>query len=411
MQYPIEGYRVVDFGWVLAGPVTGHILADMGAEVIKVESRRRLDASRRGRPITGERTEMGDRGEEPDLIPLFHNINRNKLSITVDITHPKGPPLLKELIKRSDAVLENFPPAVMRRYGLHYEALREVKPDIVMISLSTAGQSGPLADLRAYAPAVTSLGGLEALVGYPGERILGMMGLNFSDPTAGLISAFALLVGLYYRQRTGKGQYIDLSQMEAIACLAGEAIMDYTMNGRVMRPRGNHHPSMAPHGNYPCQGDDKWVSIAVGSEEEWQAFRRALGDPPWAQDERFADAYRRLNNREALDKFVAAWTREHSPYEVTDILQKAGVAAMPVMGIEEQFSDPHYQARGVYVDVEHPIIGAEIIYGLPWKLSDTPGAIRGPAPNLGQHNDYVFREILGLSSEEIARLTEEGVIA
>ena len=407
---PLEGYRVVDFGWVIAGPIVGAILADMGAEVIKVESRRRLDASRRGRPMMGEQIDRGDRGEEPDLIPLFHSINRNKLSITVDLTHPQAPRVLKHLIARSDVVVENFTPHVLRSVGLHYEALREVKPDLIMLSLSAAGQTGPWRDISAYAPSVTSLAGLEGLVGYPDGPILGMLGLNFSDPTAGLLGAYAVMAALSHRQRTGQGQYIDLSQIEALTGLAAEAILDYTLNRRVRTPQGNRHPYMAPHGVYPCQGEDQWVALAVGSEAEWQALCRALGGPGWTRDARCADGYRRVRHRPWLDQQLAAWTRLHSAGTVTALLRASGVAAAPVMGIAQQFADPHYRARQVYVEIEHPRIGVEMIYNVPWRLSATPGAIRRPAPGLGEHNSYVFRELLGMAQEEIERLQSEGVL-
>jgi benzylsuccinate CoA-transferase BbsF subunit len=406
---PLEGYRVVDFGWVIAGPIVGAILADMGAEVIKVESRRRLDASRRGRPIAGGHIDRGDRGEEPDLIPLFHAINRNKLSIAIDLTHPQAPHVLKDLIARSDVVVENFTPHVLRSFGLHYEALCEVKPDLIMLSLSAAGQTGPLCDISAYAPSVTSLAGLEGLVGYPDGPILGMPGLNFSDPTAGLLGAYAVMAALSHRQRTGQGQYIDMSQIEVLTGLAVEAILDYTLNSRVRTPQGNQHPYMAPHGVYPCQGEDQWVALAVGSEAEWLAFGRGLGDPGWTRDARCTDGYRRVRHRTWLDQQVAAWTRKHSASDVSACLRAAGVAVAPVMGIAQQFADPHYRARQVYVEIEHPRVGVETIYNVPWKLSATPGTVRRPAPSLGQHHIYVFRELLGLSQEDIERLLGAGV--
>jgi benzylsuccinate CoA-transferase BbsF subunit len=250
---PLEGYRVIDFGWVIAGPIVGAIRADMGAEVIKVESRRRLDASRRGRPITGEHIDRGDRGEDPDLIPLFHAINRNKLSITIDLTHPHAPQLLRDLIARSDVVVENFTPHVLRRVGLDYEALCEVKPDLIMLSLSAAGQTGPWREISAYAPSITSLAGLDGLVGYSDGPVLGMPSLNFSDPTAGLLGAYAVMAALCHRQRTGQGQYIDMSQMEALTGLAVEAILDYTLNNRVRTPQGNRHPYMRRMGCIPAK--------------------------------------------------------------------------------------------------------------------------------------------------------------
>lgn len=405
--YPLEGYRLIDFGWVYSAPLLSSMLADMGAEVIKVESRKRLDANRRvGRPLIGGQPLPGD---ETELVPLFQQVNRNKLGIGVDLKHPQAATLLRELVRKSDAVVENFTPGVMAKLGLGYEALREVKPDIIMISLSSAGQEGPLAQLRGYGFTLTSLGGLDSVVGYPGEPVLGAAMPNLSDPSAAVHGALLVLAALYHRERTGQGQYIDLSQLESITSLLGEPMMDYTLNGRVAGPQGNQHPTMAPHGIYPCRGEDKWLSIAIGSEEEWQSFCRALGYPPWTQEERFTDSGGRLAHRDELDRMVSQWTRRYSPYEATEILQRAGVAAAPVLSIEEQHQDPHFQAR-VHLRGHHPLLGPQLLFATPWKLSDTPGGLRRPAPLLGQHNEYVFGQLLGLSQDQIAQLAADGVI-
>ena len=408
--YPLQSYRIVDFGWVMAGPILGHHLADMGAEVIKVESRTRLDASRRGRPLLGGNVARGDAGEEPELIPLFHNINRGKLGITVDIKRPEGVALIKGLVRCSDVVIENYTPHVLKDAGLDYAALRQVKPDLVMLSMSSVGQYGPLRDISTYASSLSSLAGLEGLVGYPGERVLGMMTTGYADPSAAAHGAIAVLAALRYRNRTGLGQYIDMAQVEATICLLGEAVLDYSMNRRIMGTRGNLHPTMAPHGNYPCQGEDEWVSIAVASDEEWQGLCRAIGDPPWSRDERFADGSGRLQHREELDKLISEWTMQHSHHEATALLQQEGVAAAPVLNIEEQYFHPHFQERQTFVECHHPRVGTETIYGIPWRLSAIPGEVRRHAPLLGEHNDYVFRELLGLPDGEVSRLIEERVI-
>ena len=408
--YPLQNYRVIDFGWVMAGPILGHLLADMGAEVIKVESRQRLDASRRGRPLVGADVARGDQGEEPELIPLFHNINRGKLGITVDIKHPEGIALVKELVKYSDVVAENYTPHVLREAGLDYECLRQVKPDLVMLSMSSVGQYGPLRDISTYASSLSSLAGMEGLVGYYGERVLGMMTTGYADPNAAVYGALAVLAALRYRNRTGRGQYIDMSQLEATVSLMGEAVMDYAMNRRVPGPTGNRHPTLAPHGNYPCRGGDKWVSIAVGSDEEWRGLCRALGEPPWAYDERFSDGFGRLRHREELDHLISAWTVNLTHYEATEALQREGVAAAPVLNIEEQYFDKHFQERQTFVECHHPRVGMETIYGIPWRLGGTPGEVRRHAPLLGEHNRYVFGELLGIPEPELARLMEQKVI-
>ncbi|MBI2846860.1 MAG: CoA transferase [Chloroflexi bacterium] len=400
MQYPLRDYRVLDFGWVIAGPLLGQVLADMGAEVIKVETRKHLDEMRQS-PLNTSR--------DPEKDPVFHTTNRNKLGVTVDMSHPEGRLLLKEMVKTCDVVAENFSPRVMKEHGLNYESLRRIKPDLIMVSLPAAGSYGPLSHIVTYGPTVSSLAGLDSMVGYYGERVLGSQGF-YADMTSAIHAAFAVLSALYYRNNTGLGQHIEVPQWEAAACCIGEAIMEYTINGRIIGPRGNRHPTMAPHGNYPCKGEDKWVSIAVKTEEEWSAFCNAVGNPPWTSEERFADAASRLSNVAELDEYVAQWTRNHTHYEAAEILQRAGVAAAPVLDVGERYLDPHFQERQIYADFEHPAIGKDIIAGLSWKLSATPGGIRSPAPLLGQHNDYVFGEILGLPQKEIQRLMEEKVI-
>ncbi|MFC2001014.1 CaiB/BaiF CoA transferase family protein [Chloroflexota bacterium] len=398
----LAGIRVTDFGHVLAGAIPGQLMADMGAEVIKVETRARLDYMRRGRPIIGDKP-------DPEQNPMFHNVNHSKLSISVDMVQPKANRLLKELIKISDVVIENFSPAVMGSIGLDYPDLVQVKPDIIMLSMPGAGRHGPRRNVRTVAPTVNSLSGIDYLTGYTGEQPLGIK-LIYGDMCSALHGLFALLTALHYRRKTGKGQHIDLSMCESITVLMGEAIMDYTMNNRVLSAQGNRHPTMAPHNLYRCQGEDKWVAIAVDTEEEWKSFCQAVGNPEWVNEVRFSDKFKRMNNLDALDKHITEWTVNYTPYEVMDILQKAGVAATPHMSAADRFYDPHYQEHKVYVDVEHPILGSEVIYNQVWKMSETPGRIRRRAPLMGEHNNYVFGELLHLPSEEIEQLVEEKVI-
>lgn len=398
---PLDGCRVLDFSWVWAGPLLGAILADMGAEVIKVESRKRLDAMR----MTADNVER-----DPEKDPMFHSVNRGKLGVTVNITHPRGADLVKRLAAVSDVVVENFSAGVMERRGLGQEQLRAINPRLIVISLSGAGQNGPLRDLVSYAPSLAAVGGLESLVGYPGERVLGQQ-LGVADPNASLHGAVAVLAALYHRERTGEGQYIDLSQLEALVSTLGEAILEYTMAGNVLETTGNHHPTMAPHGNYRCAGPDAWVSIAVDSEGEWRRFCVAIGSPPWTEDERFRDKFQRLRHQAALDARVSEWTATRSHREAAEILQGAGVAAAPLLDIEERFGDPHFAAREAYVQVQRQGFEPMWITGSAWKLSQTPVTPRGPAPLLGEHNDDVFGRLLGLSKEEIARLAADGAIS
>lgn len=411
---PLDGIRVLDFGWVAVGPVIGSLLAEMGAEVIKIESSRRLDYCRLLPPTPSVRREPPDGtpvAADLDMVSMFHNYNRGKLGITVDLRHPGAPALLRRLVARSDVVLENFSPGVLRRIGLHYEALREVRPDLVMISCSAAGQDGPWSELKTFAPSLSSLAGLEVLIGYPGERVLGALAYGYADPSNAHHGALAVLAALWHRQRTGQGQYIDMSQLEATVGLTVEPLMDWFMNGRVWGRQGNDHLSMAPHGHYPCRGDDAWVSIAVEDDSAWTRLVAALGDVPWAREPRFATLAGRRAHLAELDARLAEWTRERTGWEATEILQRAGVAAFPVYGLDEQAADPHFQARGLMARPEHPRIGPMQVYAHPIKLGATPGAVTATAPMLGEHNDHVFRELLGLSAVEIERLRAEGVIA
>ena len=415
--YPLQGYRVVDFGSAWAGPQMAHIVADMGAEVIKVESRNRIDYGRMGGAASAKdlltKTPEAIAASAPDrleLNPVFHLLNRGKLGITVDFTRPKGAELIRGLIGKSDIVADNFTPGVLDRYGLGYEDLAKIKPDIIVVSLCFAGHTGPLKGTRGYAPIITSLAGLDSVVGYPDERIPCGPRFAYGDHVAALHGALAMLMALIYRNRTGQGQYVDISEWEATTSLLGEPLMEYVMNGRIPGPRGNRDAIMSPHGYYPCKGDGQWVSIAVKTEEEWGNFCQATNNPLWADDERFSDRYSRLLNQDALDKLVSQWTAKYTTREVTEILQKAGVAAAPFLISREQYNDPHFNERGLFVKVDHPKSGTETFYGIPLKLSDTPGAVRSSGPMLGQHNEYVFKQLMGLSDDEFNSLREQKVI-
>lgn len=399
---PLHGYRVLDFGWVLAGAIPGMVLADMGAEVIKVESRQRLDYMRLGRPIIGTKP-------DPEQHPMFHNVNRSKLGIALNTGHPEAVELARRLAGHCDVVIENFSPGVMHRLGLGYETLRQIKPDIIMASISSNGQTGPLRDLRAYAPSVGALAGLDSTIGYEGERLLGMKHA-YADICGALHAIFAITAALYRRRRNGKGQYIDVSMLRATAATMGAGLMEYVMTGRVMRPKGNHDPVMAPYGNYPCQGDDRWVSIAVRTEDEWQGLKRAMGEPGWTDKPFFSSRYARLEHRRELDQHLSAWTMLRPAEENMELLQAHGVAAIPVMGAEERLFNAHFRDRELYQDIDHPALGTEPIFNLMWKLSRTPPAIQRHAPLMGEHNHQVFGGILGLPDAEIQRLEEAQVL-
>ena len=408
---PLRNYRVIDLGSAWAGPMATQMLADMGAQVIKVESRERMDGLRLGRPIIGEDAAGGDRGLWPELQPVFHSLNRNKLGITLNLKTAEGISLVKELAAASDVVLDNYSPGVLQRLGLDYPVLRRIRPDIICVSMPAMGETGPLRDVLAYAPIIQALSGFMSLVGYQeDEPLVGELQAPWSDAVSSIHASLAIAAALLRRNRTGEGQFVEVAQLEATASMLGEAVLDYQMTGNVAGPRGNADIEAAPHNNYPCAGEDKWVAIAVATEEEWQGFCRALGNPDWCADPRFAGKTGRITHVRDLDRYVGAWTGRRSVDEVVHVLQASGVAAMGVMNIEDQFLDPHWQERGTYAEVEHPHVGTEWVYGVPWLLGDTPGGVRTPAPTLGQHNEFVFHQLLGLPIDRLERLRSEKVI-
>jgi benzylsuccinate CoA-transferase BbsF subunit len=318
--------------------------------------------------------------------------------------------VFKRLVKISDVVLDNFSPGVMERLGLNQAELQKIKPDVISISLTGCGEYGPMRDTLVYAPLIIALGGLESLLGYYGDKTPMNLIPGYGDTNASIHGAFAVLAALWHREIMGEGQHISLAESYAITNLLGEAITDYKMNGRVKGLQGNRHPTLCPHGNYPCQGDDKWVSIAVDTEEEWKNLCNGLGAPEWTADKRFADKAARREHWEELDKLIAAKTAQYGAYDLTEILQKVNVAATPVMNCEDHFSDPHFREKKTFVDVNNPLVGKEMIYNNPMRLSDMPPTIRRSAPSLGEDNNYVLRELLGFSQQEVAELIEQRII-
>jgi crotonobetainyl-CoA:carnitine CoA-transferase CaiB-like acyl-CoA transferase len=405
---PFESLRIIDMGWVWTGPMVGYIFADLGAEVIKLEHTERLDNTRlRGNPIIkGKRIE----GKSIELGPYYHNLNRNKLSARLNLKHPKGIELFKALVKKSDILIENFTPNTLSKLGLSYGSLKEVRPELIMLSLSVAGQEGPISNMLGYAPVISSFSGLESLVGYEDEPPLGMMTFGLSDPNAAIHAFFAVMVALYHREKTGEGLHIDMSQLEASCALLAEALLEYQMNGRVMRPQGNYHRKQVPHGIYPCKGEDSWVAISIDSEECWERLKQVMGNPDWSEDPVLQKESGRLVKRREIDERLANWTMNFYRDEIVETLQRHGIAAIPVLSMEEQYEDRHYRYRRIHQEVTHPLLGKEVLFALPWKLSETPSSIRKSAPLLGEHDNYVYETVLGLSSEEIEKLKEEKII-
>jgi len=397
----LSGVRIIDFTRYAAGPQITLLLAHMGAEVIKVETMVDLDHFRREESAVVW-------GSTKAAVDCFNSLNVNKMSITLNLKTPRGVELVKGLIRICDVVVDNFKAGVMDRLGLGYSVLKKIKPDIIMLSASSHGAIGPESSYIAYAVTMGALSGASEVTGYAGGPPSIMR--SSADLRPGTAAAFAILAALNYRQDTGEGQFIDFSAREAISCGIGELIMDYTMNGRVRTRNGNRDDIMAPHNCYRCKGSDKWVSIAVGNDEEWKALCHAMDKPELATDERFADQFSRWKHQDQLDVLIEEWTIKHTHYEVMDILQKEGVAAVPAFNNEEVFNDPHCKDRECFVSVNHPEEGEMYVVSPPWKFSETPARVTSAAPLLGQHNEYVFGKLLGIPKDEISRLVAEKVL-
>lgn len=386
-----------------AGPFCTLHLAHLGAEVIKIESRSHLDLTRR-LPLFPRDVEPG-----VNRSALFNQWNLGKKSVRVNLTKQEGVAIAKELIAKSDVVVDNFATGVMERLGLGYDELKKLKPDIIMASISGYGHTGPQKHYMAYGPAIVPLSGLSSLTGYvagPPQEV----GISYGDPTAGITASAAVCAALAARRRTGRGQYIDVSLWEATAALVPEGWTDYAMNGTQPPRQGNRDPWVAPHNCFRCAGEDEWVTIACGADEEWRALCRAIGQPQLETDARFRTARDRKLHEDEIERMLTAWTVTRDKWEVTRSLQAAGVAAFPSMHAKDLAEDPHLQAREFFARPPHPEIGVRTYTGIPWRLEHAPNGVQAPAPLLGQHTDEVMRELLRYSEQEIARLKEQQVL-
>ena len=400
-KLPLEGIRVCDFTWLVAGPVATQMLAVMGAEVIKIESNVHTDLNRRLGPY-------GDGQVDIETSGNYHRGNLSKKSCTLDLTRPEAAEIARDIVRISDVAISNYSHGVMEGFGLGPDILREIKPDLILVASSGMGSTGPNREYVCYNEETYGFGGLGYLTGYQGKAPSLIVG-DFADYLTGTLVAFAILSALHYRSRTGKGQTIDVSMVEAVGSHVPEAIIDYSMNQRVRERIGNRAEGIAPHNCFPCKGPDKWVAIAVTSDAEWEALCGAMGNPGLTKDDRFSDRRRRLENEDELDRLIGEWTRNHTPHEVMAMLQSVGVPAGASLDIEELVNDVHLNERGFFVAPEHPVTGEKLLEGMPWKSSAMQPAFKH-APLLGQDNYYVFHDLLGMSDEEFARLAGEEVI-
>lgn len=422
-RLPLEGIRILDMTVVWAGTYCATLLADMGAEVIRLESIKRLPPITRGYiPYPPKKVIEGlpafvaampgrEPGKRPwNRYPLFNAHGRNKLGITVDLTQASGMEIFKRLVAVSDAFVENNVTETMDKLGISYELMREINPRIIMLRMPAYGNTGAYRNYRSLGVHMEGVIGHTIVRGYEDMDQSSSTNVFAADAAGGAQGAFAMLAALHFRKRAGKGQLIELAQAENMIAYTGRFFMDYTMNGRDSSAIGNRHTS-AIQGCYPCAGEDRWVNITLFDDGDWTAFCEAIGKPDWCGDERFSSYASRYESQRELDAHIAEWTRQHDHYEVMRILQAAGVAAGPVMDQRDAFADPHLQERGVFEEVYHEDVGGSHLYvGAPYKMSDAPIKIRSGPVRLGADNEYVYKQVLGVSDEEYAEFERMGHI-
>lgn len=403
MSLPLEGIRIVDLTLVIAGPVATRVLAALGAQVIKVEAPW-------GRTIGRVHSLPGvpSTGRPYNANPAFNEVNRGKMSIALNLQHPKGKEAFLRLVSVSDVVIENFSPRVLPNLGLDYPVLRQHRPDVILVSMPALGHKGPWRNYISFGPGTDALGGLSSITGYEGGQPH-KPGNYYADQNSAYHTAFAVLAAVYRRRRTGKGAHLRIALREATQAVIGEYFLEPQMTGRIPTRMGNRHPWMAPHGIYPCKGTDAWVAIACATDEHFRRLCAVLGRPDLAQDPRFADTLSRKRNEALLDEPISAWTRQHSSKAAMDILQRAGVPAGAVFTVPEMLEDPHWKMLGFVREVEHPEMGRALHPGLPWRATGMALRQDVPAPLYAEHNQAVLQGLLGFPQEVVEQMVAEKV--
>jgi crotonobetainyl-CoA:carnitine CoA-transferase CaiB-like acyl-CoA transferase len=413
-RLPLSGINVADFSWFGAGPICAEALAVYGATVVRVESETHIDGLRSIGPFPPGKFSHNVSG-------YFNNYNANKLGITLDLNTEKGRDLALRLVRWADVFLTNMTPRIIERWGLTYEDLVKVRPDIIAAYQPMQGFDGPHRDFLGFGAVLGPITGFNALTGFPNRAPNGM-GTNYPDYVINpMHTLVAILAALRHRRRTGQGQRIELAQLESSVAALAPALMDYTVNGRLQGRSGNRLPHAAPHGAFRCatikvqtpfgeRDEDRWCAIACFSDDHWSRLRTALGDPAWARDERFATLAGRKQHEDELEQRITEWTSERSPEEAMELLQAAGVPAAVVQNARDCLEDAHLRERGYYVQLEHPEAGRTTYDGSGFRLSKTPARFERAAPCLGEHNFQVATEILGLSPDEVADLIVEQVL-
>jgi len=391
----LEGIKVADFTWGFVGPTTTKYLSDHGATVVKIESHTWPDSFRFMRPFRDGKVGI-------NRSQFQTNPNSSKYSVSLDLRKPEARDVARKLISWADVVAESFRPGVMKSWGLDYDSVKAVKPDVVYLSTCLNGQFGPEAMVAGYGTTASALGGVYSLSGWPDRGPSPPYGA-YTDTIAPRFGAAAIMAAIDYRRRTGKGQYIDQSQLEATIHFFAPPVMDYLVNGRIANRNGNHLPYAVPHGAYPCKGDDRWCSIAVFSDRQWESLCRVMGFPVWSMDEKFSTFLNRKHNENELDGLLGKWTGTLEAGDVMRLLQEAGVPCGVAQSKKDLFEDPQLKHRNHFRYLDNDEIGIHAYDGVSFKLSKTPDC-QSAAPSLGRDNEYVFKELLGMSDDEIADL-------
>lgn len=415
MPQPLEGYRILDITEVWAGPMGTAALGDLGAEVIRLESYPRASMTR---PVQlamanpQQRASIpGDSARPWDFSTTYHLPNRNKLGIALNVMHARGRPLFERLVAMSDILVIGYSAGTVARMDMEYETLVKLRPNLIMVSMPGWGERGPYQGYATLGSGLDAFSGHFYLRGYPdSDPTTTPPGVFHSDATGALALGFALLTALHYRERTGKGQYIDLSQAEVLLTHMARPILDWSMNRRVLAPVGNADPAAVPHGAFPCKDEGTWVAVAARTDAHWAALAQEMGDPEWARAAELRGLLGRLANRRAIEEGVSDWTRTLTPTEVAGRLNAAGVPAGVVYDTPGLMDDPQLTARRFFIESEHPPAPTYKRADVMWRLSETPSTTRIPTNNLGEHNREVFGGMLGLSDSEIAELMREEVI-
>ena len=402
--FPLQNVRVLDLTQAVAGPVCTRLMAHLGAQVIKIESPW-------GRGLVRG---VGVPGKRPDskpynLVPNFNELGRGKLGMTLNLQTEGGKDLFRKLLRIADVVVDNYSPRVMPNLGLDYESLRKIKPDIIMVSMPAFGSTGPWANFIAFGPGTDALSGVCEITGYEDGPPL-KPGNFYADQNGGFHTVLAIMLALWHRKNTGQGQRIESTLRDGLVSVIGEKFLEYQLTGRVPTRMGNRHPTMAPHNVYPCQGEDKWVTIGIGTDEEWQALCRVMGRSDLASDARYRDVLGRRRHEKELDAAITEWTQQRSHYEAMNSLQAAGVSAGAALTAPEIVEDPHYKERDAFDYTDHPDAGRARHSGIAWKMTRAPMNTGVPAPQFAQHLDWVLQEVLALPQGEIDALRDSKVV-